>query len=96
MARLPGPDDDQRGSPLRARVNRAAKAYAVGKALLYDFHNSRNGRCFPRIRQSRRLRVAEYIAALEDAGILTWDQRICIALKLHANFVHKTCSKVID
>jgi hypothetical protein len=57
-------------------VNRAAKAYAVGKALLYDFHNSRNGRCFPRIRQSRRLRVAEYIAALEDAGILTWDQRI--------------------
>jgi hypothetical protein len=59
-----------------------AKAYAVGKALLYTFHNSRNGRCFPGYEaiaaaaDCHRSSVAEYIAALEDNGILTWDNRI--------------------
>jgi hypothetical protein len=59
-----------------------AKAYAVGKALLYDFHNSRNGRCFPGYEaiaaaaNCHRSSVAEFIAALEDNEILTWDNRI--------------------
>ena len=58
------------------------KAYKVGKALLFDFHNSRNGRCFPSYEaiaaaaDCHRSSVAEYIAALEDNGILTWDNRI--------------------
>jgi hypothetical protein len=58
------------------------KAYKVGKALLFDFHNSRNGRCFPSYEaiaaaaDCHRSSVAEFIAALEDNGILTWDNRI--------------------
>jgi hypothetical protein len=59
-----------------------AKAVAVGLALLFTFHNSRNGRCFPgyvaiaAAADCHRSSVAEYIAALEDNGILTWDHRI--------------------
>jgi hypothetical protein len=59
-----------------------AKAYAVGRALLYTFHNSRNGRYFPGYEaiaaaaDCHRSSVAEYIAMLEDNEILTWDQRI--------------------
>src|SRR5690242_17329624 len=51
-------------------------------ALLWSFHNSRDGRCFPgyeRIAQQARCArstVAEALKALEFAGVLTWQHRI--------------------
>jgi hypothetical protein len=59
-----------------------AKALAVLEALLWAFHNAKSGLCFPsyeRIAEAAhcaRSTVAEAIRALEDAGILTWVQRI--------------------
>jgi len=54
----------------------------VLKALLWAFHNSRTGCCFPsyeRIAEKAgcaRSTVAEAIKALEVAGVLTWQNRI--------------------
>jgi hypothetical protein len=51
-------------------------------ALLWSFHNSRDGRCFPgyeRIAKQAccaRSTVAEALKALEWAGVLTWQHRI--------------------
>jgi hypothetical protein len=51
-------------------------------ALLWSFHNSRDGRCFPgyeRIAEQARCArssVAEALKALEWAGVLTWQNRI--------------------
>jgi Helix-turn-helix domain len=59
-----------------------AKALAVLEALLWAFHNAKNGLCFPsyeRIAEAAhcaRSTVAEAIKALEDAGVLSWVQRI--------------------
>jgi Helix-turn-helix domain len=59
-----------------------AKALAVLEALLWAFHNAKSGLCFPsyeRIADAAhcaRSTVAEALKALEDAGILTWVQRI--------------------
>src|SRR5208337_5477731 len=59
-----------------------AKALAVLEALLWGFHNAKSGLCFPsyeRIAESAgcaRSTVAEAIKALEDAGILSWVNRI--------------------
>jgi Helix-turn-helix domain len=59
-----------------------AKALAVLEALLWGFHNARSGLCFPSYEKiaekagSARSTVAECIKALEDAGILTWVNRI--------------------
>jgi hypothetical protein len=59
-----------------------AKALAVLEALLWGFHNSRSGLCFPsyeRIAEHAgcaRSTVAESIKALEDAGLLTWVHRL--------------------
>src|SRR5208337_4104647 len=59
-----------------------AKALAVLQALLWGFHNAKTGLCFPsyeRIAEaagSARSTVAEAIKALEDAGILSWVNRI--------------------
>jgi hypothetical protein len=59
-----------------------AKAVAVLEALLWAFHNCRSGFCFPsyeRIAEAAgcaRSTVAEAIRALEDAGVLSWVQRI--------------------
>jgi Helix-turn-helix domain len=53
----------------------------VLQALLWGFHNSRDGRCFPsyeRIAEKSecaRSTVAEALKALEWAGILTWQHR---------------------
>jgi hypothetical protein len=50
--------------------------------LLWSFHNSRDGRCFPgyeRIAEQARCArstVAEALKALEWAGVLTWQHRI--------------------
>src|SRR5690348_10253646 len=54
----------------------------VLQALLWQFHNSRDGRCFPsyeRIAEKAdccRSTVAEALKALEFAGVLTWQHRI--------------------
>jgi Helix-turn-helix domain len=59
-----------------------AKALAVLEALLWGFHNAKSGFCFPsyeRIAEAAhcaRSTVAEAIKALEDAGVLSWVQRI--------------------
>jgi Helix-turn-helix domain len=59
-----------------------AKALAVLEALLWSFHNAKSGLCFPsyeRIAKAAccaRSTVAEAIKALEDAGILSWVNRI--------------------
>jgi Helix-turn-helix domain len=59
-----------------------AKALAVLEALLWGFHNAKSGVCFPsyeRIAEAAhcaRSTVAEALKALEDAGILSWVNRI--------------------
>ena len=51
-------------------------------ALLWSFHNSRDGRCFPSYERiaskagCARSTVAEALKALEWAGVLTWQHRI--------------------
>src|SRR5271157_5030422 len=59
-----------------------AKTLEVLTALLWGFHNARNGLCFPSYETiaakagCARSTVAEAIKALEDAGILSWVNRI--------------------
>jgi len=59
-----------------------AKALAVLEALLWGFHNAKSGLCFPSYEKiaeaagCARSTVAEALKALEDAGILSWVQRI--------------------
>src|SRR5271166_3722797 len=59
-----------------------AKALAVLEALLWGFHNAKSGLCFPSYETiaeaagCARSTVAEALHALEDAGILSWVQRI--------------------
>jgi len=54
----------------------------VLEALLWGFHNSRSGCCFPSYEsiaeraQCARSTVAEALKALEWAGVLTWQNRI--------------------
>jgi hypothetical protein len=54
----------------------------VLEALLWGFHNSRDGRCFPSYEaiatkaECARSTVAEALRALEWAGVLTWAHRI--------------------
>jgi hypothetical protein len=54
----------------------------VLRALLYSFHNAKDGRCFPsyeRIAETAncaRSTVYEAIRALERAGVLTWVNRL--------------------
>ena len=59
-----------------------AKALDVLKALLWGFHNARSGLCFPSYESiadaahCARSTVGEHIKALEDAGLLTWVNRL--------------------
>ncbi len=59
-----------------------AKALAVLEALVWGIHNARSGLCFPSYEKiaekadCARSTVAECIKALEDAGILSWVNRI--------------------
>src|SRR6516162_11950392 len=54
----------------------------VLQALLWGFHNSRSGACFPSYAaiaakaECHRCTVAEALKVLEWAGILTWQHRI--------------------
>jgi hypothetical protein len=58
----------------------------VLQALLWGFHNSRDGRCFPSYEAiagragCARSTVAEALKALEWAGVLTWQNRITRAV----------------
>jgi len=60
--------------------------FEVLQALLWSFHNSRDGRCFPgyaRIADQARCArstVAEALEVLEWAGLLTWQHRIARAV----------------
>jgi Helix-turn-helix domain len=64
----------------RGAITRAA--LEVIQALLWGFHNARSGVCFPsyeRIAEAAgcaRSTVAEALRALEDAGVLSWVNRI--------------------
>ena len=66
----------------RAYGQVTAKGLAVLEALLWAFHNAKSGLCFPsydKIAEAAgcaRSTVAEAIKALEDAGVLSWVQRI--------------------
>lgn len=59
-----------------------AKAAAVLKALLWEFHNAHSGLCFPSLdaiaerAACARSTVALALKALEAAGIVTWVNRI--------------------
>ncbi|SDR63442.1 Helix-turn-helix domain-containing protein [Rhizobiales bacterium GAS113] len=59
-----------------------AKAFAVLEVLLWGFHNARSGLCFPSYdtiaarAACARSTVAVAIKALEEAGILSWVNRI--------------------
>ena len=59
-----------------------AKALAVLEALLWGFHNARSGLCFPSYETiakrigCARSTVGAAIKALEEAGILSWVNRI--------------------
>jgi hypothetical protein len=59
-----------------------AKALAVLEALLWAFHNAKSGVCFPsyetiaKAAGCARSTAAEAIKALEDAGILSWVNRV--------------------
>jgi hypothetical protein len=60
----------------------AAKALAVLDALLWRFHNAKDGRCFPsyaRIAEAigcSPSNVCDVIKRLEAAGLLTWAHRL--------------------
>ena len=66
----------------RAYGQITAKALSVLEALLWAFHNAKSGLCFPSYEtiaeaaHCARSTVAEAIRALEDAGVLTWVQRV--------------------
>ena len=72
----------RRTEPGKAYGVVTAKALAVLEALLWAFHNAKSGLCFPsyeRIAEAAgcaRSTVAEAIRALEDAGVLSWVNRI--------------------
>ena len=65
------------------RDNPITRAFLeVLEALLWGFHNSRDGRCFPSYEtiatkaECARSTVAEALKVLEWAGVLTWVHRI--------------------
>ena len=75
-----------------------AKALAVLKALLWGFHNAKSGLCFPSYEKiaeaasCARSTVAEAIKALEDAGILSWVNRLKrVAEASRDLFGHRMC-----
>jgi Helix-turn-helix domain len=70
----------QAAGPHRGPITRAF--LEVLEALLWGFHNSRDGRCFPSYEaiatkaECARSTVAEALKVLEWAGVLTWAHRI--------------------
>ena len=75
----------------------------VLQALLWGFHNSQTGVCFPsyeRIAEKagcHRCTVAEALKALEFAGVLTWQHRIVrVRERCHDLFGREGCSLAGD
>ena len=76
-----------------------AKCLDVLEALLWSFHNARSGLCFPSLEKIAekakvaRSTVSVAIKALEDAGILSWVNRIVrvkdSALDLFGHWVNR-------
>jgi AraC-like DNA-binding protein len=72
----------RRTEPGRAYGEITANALAVLEARLWAFHNAKSGVCFPSYEtiaaaaHCARSTVAQAIRALEDAGVLSWVQRI--------------------
>lgn len=72
---------DKARALVRARAI-TAKAYVIFEALLWGFHNARDGRCFPsyetiaRLAGCARSTVAVAIKALEVCKLLSWHNRI--------------------
>lgn len=70
------------GEPGKHYGELTAKHVAVLGALLWGFHNAHSGRCFPSYEaiaakaDCARSTVYVAIRALEDAGVLTWVNRI--------------------
>jgi hypothetical protein len=71
----------------------------VLQALLWGFHNSRDGRCFPsyeRIAEKAecaRSTVAEALKVLEWAGLLTWQHRITRVLVRERDLFGQSASR---
>jgi helix-turn-helix protein len=82
-ARLECPEPSA-GSAHKGPITRAF--LEVLAALLWGFHNSRDGRCFPSYEAiaaragCARSTVAEALKVLEWAGVLTWQNRISRAV----------------
>jgi Helix-turn-helix domain len=89
--RAAGPQRQGPHCGLRARLERQPRQHRgpitrafldVLQALLWGFHNSRSGCCFPSYEaiavkaECARSTVAEALKALEWAGVLTWQHRI--------------------
>lgn len=72
----------RRTEPGRAYGAVTAKALAVLEALLWGFHNARDGVCYPgyaRIAEKAGCAVStvgKAVKMLEDAGLLTWANRL--------------------
>jgi hypothetical protein len=72
----------RRTEPGKAYGAVTAKALAVLQALLWGFHNAASGRCFPSYEAIAeragccRASVYNAIRALEQAGVLTWVNRL--------------------
>jgi hypothetical protein len=72
----------RRTEPGRHYGELTAKTLAVLQALLWQFHNARDGRCFPAYETiaaaagCARSTVAAAIKALEATGILSWVNRV--------------------
>ena len=76
-----------------------AKCLDVLEALLWSFHNARSGLCFPSLEKIAekakvaRSTVSVAIKALEDAGLLSWVNRIVrvkdSALDLFGHWVNR-------
>jgi hypothetical protein len=66
----------------RASPARGGEGAGGAGGVLWGFHNAKNGLCFPSYEKiaeaahCARSTVAEAIRALEDAGVLSWVQRI--------------------
>jgi Helix-turn-helix domain len=79
-ARLERPQPPGASTTTGGRITRAF--LEVLEALLWGFHNSRSGVCFPSYEaiaakaECARSTVAEAIKVLEWAGVLTWQHRI--------------------